>query len=145
MYEAIILEIRTKVYKNENDVKEVVRTILSSFPTDDIYHFPYGATQYGVTGGADRLCCFRGYFIAIEVKYSDRPFRPGQRGFLTRIGRAGGLSIKVNQHNLQQLYEALLYVSKLPFGGIPQEQSGGFDLGLSNFLGTTDTYLSDNE
>ena len=51
-------------------------------------------------GVSDVLCCFRGQFIAIEVKSpKDKP-TPEQSGFISNVNSCGGLACVV--HNFDE-------------------------------------------
>lgn len=64
---------------------------------------------YGIAGIPDILCCYKGRFIAIEVKVGNNKPTQIQQSHLGRIKRRGGLAIWVN--SLQQVKD---FFNELP-------------------------------
>jgi len=49
-----------------------------------------------VLGLPDIIACYRGRFIAFEVKRDDRPAKPIQEFYLGRIRKAGGVALRIH-------------------------------------------------
>jgi hypothetical protein len=56
-------------------------------------------------GCADLLCCYRGHFLAVEVKRPGGRLTPAQASFLRAVEAAGGKALVID--DLRQLQEAL--------------------------------------
>lgn len=86
----------------ENKVKAAIKKYLAA--KGAYYCMPMG-TGYGSSGIPDFLCCYKGYFVAIEAK------APGKRANTTEMQRAhianilshGGRAVVVD--NVEQLDE----------------------------------------
>lgn len=66
--------------------------------------FANGYTRRGIP---DLLICFKGRFIAIEVKSSGGRLSPLQKNELEEIKKAGGLSFVCNPENFEELKRLL--------------------------------------
>lgn len=132
--------VRAHTFKNENDVKRAVKTIL------DLYlhcmHWSGAASAMSGTQTVDRHAVMNGIAIAIEVKYKkNRPTAP-QSKFLSDIERAGGLAICVRESNLDLLLESLEYVSVTSH---PRVQIDDLGLNLTDRCRTAHTYRDTSE
>ena len=85
-------------------VKKRIRKILDTTAT--YYAMPIG-TGYGNSGVPDFLCCRNGHFIAIEAKAGKGKTTALQDAHLERITAAGGISLVVNETNIDQLADTL--------------------------------------
>jgi len=85
-------------------VKRQIRKILDT--TRAYYAMPIG-TGYGNSGVPDFLVCHKGRFIGIEAKAGKGTTTALQEKHLKDIRDAGGTSLVVNEHNLDQLKELL--------------------------------------
>lgn len=85
-------------------VKRQIRKILDT--TRAYYAMPIG-TGYGNSGVPDFLVCHKGRFIGIEAKAGKGTTTALQEKHLQDIRNAGGMSLVVNEHNLEQLKEML--------------------------------------
>lgn len=141
MREALLLKLRRKKYSSESDVREAIRWIFQSFP--NLKFHPVAQNAYSEVGVSDYVACFRGYYIAVEAKYSDNTPSGPQETFLNAIADAGGLSICVWETNLEQLLECLDYVATLPYAGREDSTLGSFFLGLSHYSNSRSSYLRD--
>lgn len=88
----------------EVKVKKQIRKILET--TRAYYAMPIG-TGYGNSGVPDFLVCHKGHFIGIEAKAGKGTTTALQEKHLKDIRDAGGTSLVVNEHNLDQLKELL--------------------------------------
>ena len=88
----------------EVEVKKRIRKILEESKT--YFAMPIG-TGYGNSGVPDFLVCHKGRFIGIEAKANGGQATALQLMNLQKIRDAGGTSLIVNEHNLDELKELL--------------------------------------
>jgi hypothetical protein len=91
----------------EGKVKAAVRKLLVEF---GIYYFSPAANGYGRAGIPDIICCFGGRFIAIECKAGKGVTTALQDRELAAIRTAGGMTMVVNETNIQELREKLQWM-----------------------------------
>ena len=91
----------------EAKVKAAVRKLLVEF---GIYHFSPAANGFGRAGIPDIICCFGGRFIAIECKAGKGVTTALQDKELAAIRTAGGMTMVVNETNIQELKEKLQWM-----------------------------------
>lgn len=91
----------------EAAVKAAVRKLLVEF---GIYYFSPAANGYGRAGIPDIICCFGGRFIAIECKAGKGVTTALQDRELAAIRTAGGMTMVVNETNIQELREKLQWM-----------------------------------
>ena len=91
----------------EAKVKAAVRKLLVDF---GIYYFSPSANGYGRAGIPDIICCFGGRFIAIECKAGNGVTTALQDRELAAIRTAGGMTMVVNETNIQELKEKLQWM-----------------------------------
>jgi len=91
----------------EAKVKAAVRKLLVDF---GIYYFSPSANGYGRAGIPDIICCFGGRFIAIECKAGKGVTTALQDRELAAIRTAGGMTMVVNEINIQELKEKLQWM-----------------------------------
>ena len=91
----------------EAKVKAAVRKLLVEF---GIYYFSPAANGYGRAGIPDIICCFGGRFIAIECKAGKGVTTALQDRELAAIRTAGGMTMVVNETNIQELREKLQWM-----------------------------------
>ena len=91
----------------EAKVKAKVRRILDEL---DIYYFFPPANGYGRAGIPDVIGCVNGRFIAIECKAGKNTTTALQERELQRITDAGGFAMVVNEENIEELKEELLWL-----------------------------------
>ena len=88
----------------EATVKKHIRNILNEKGV--YYAMPIG-TGYGNSGVPDFLICHQGKFIGIEAKAGTNRPTTLQEDHLYRIRNAGGITLVVNQTNLDELRRIL--------------------------------------
>lgn len=88
----------------EVKIKKRIRKILEESKT--YFAMPIG-TGYGNSGVPDFLVCHKGRFIGIEAKANGGQATALQLMNLQKIRDAGGTSLIVNEHNLDELKELL--------------------------------------
>ena len=91
----------------EAAVKAAVRKLLVEF---GIYYFSPAANGFGRAGIPDIICCFGGRFIAIECKAGKGVTTALQDKELAAIRTAGGMTMVVNETNIQELKEKLQWM-----------------------------------
>ena len=91
----------------EGKVKAAVRKLLVEF---GVYYFSPAANGYGRAGIPDIICCFGGRFIAIECKAGKGVTTALQDRELAAIRTAGGMTMVVNETNIQELREKLQWM-----------------------------------
>ena len=75
-----------------------------------IYYFSPSANGYGRAGIPDIICCFGGRFIAIECKAGKGVTTALQDKEIAAIRTAGGMTMVVNETNIQELKEKLQWM-----------------------------------
>lgn len=70
----------------ENKIKAYLKTI------DGLYFFKEHGGLYGTAGVPDIICCYKGKFIALEVKTDDGKTTALQDATIKRIRKAGGIA-----------------------------------------------------
>lgn len=70
----------------ENKIKAYLKTI------DGLYFFKEHGGLYGTAGVPDIICCYKGLFIAFEVKTDDGKTTALQEATIKRIRKAGGIA-----------------------------------------------------
>ena len=88
----------------EAKVKAKIKAILKAHNV--YYAMPMG-TGYGNSGVPDFLCCFEGFFIAIEAKAGKGTTTALQEKNLNRIRDCDGMGWVINETNLDWLDNAL--------------------------------------
>jgi hypothetical protein len=92
----------------EAKVKKQIRAILDGYGA--YYAMPIGS-GYGNSGVPDFLVCYKGWFIGIEAKAGKGKTTALQDLNLDNIKKAGGLTLIINEFNLQGI-NALLNTLK---------------------------------
>ncbi len=70
----------------ENKIKQYLKTV------DALYFFKEHGGLYGTAGVPDIICCYKGRFIALEVKAPDGKPTALQEATINRIREAGGVA-----------------------------------------------------
>ena len=86
----------------EGKVKARVKSILTSLGA--WYAMPLG-TAFGKRGVPDFLVCHRGKFFSIETKAGKGKTTALQEYVMARIREAGGVTLIINEHNVESLPE----------------------------------------
>lgn len=94
----------------EGRVKTRVKRVLDEL---GVYHFsPYQAGM-GRAGIPDILCCCDGMFLAVECKAGKGKTTALQQREIDRIKEHGGMALVINEHNLDDLKEAITWLKRL--------------------------------
>ena len=85
---------------------DIVRTILTDLRSfDRCFCWKEHGGVYGTAGIPDIICCYRGRFVAFEVKTETGRVTELQKAVLRRINEAGGTAIVVR--SVQDVRDAL--------------------------------------
>lgn len=93
----------------EKLVKNKIKVILQDGGV--YYAMPIGS-GYGNAGVPDFLACVNGRFLAVEAKAGKGKTTALQDAHLEKIKAAGGVSMVVNELNLDQLKETIKWMNK---------------------------------
>jgi Holliday junction resolvase len=93
----------------EKLVKNKIKVILQDGGV--YYAMPIGS-GYGNAGVPDFLACVNGRFLAVEAKAGKGKTTMLQDTHLEKIKTAGGVSMVVNELNLDQLKETIKWMNK---------------------------------
>ena len=93
----------------EGKVKKRVKAILDELK---VYHFSPMQNGMGRAGIPDIVACHWGKFIGIECKAGDNKPTALQERELNRILNAGGEAFVINEENIEQLREELIWMNK---------------------------------
>ena len=93
----------------EGKVKKKVKAILDELK---VYHFSPMQNGMGRAGIPDIIACHGGKFIGIECKAGDNKPTALQERELNRILNAGGEAFVINEENIEQLREELIWMNK---------------------------------
>lgn len=96
----------------EKKVKQCVTKQLKALKA---YYFYPMSGGWGKSGVPDIICCFRGYFVAIECKAGKNTTTELQERNLKEIREAGGIAVVVNEDNMHNI-SSLLQVLPEPEG-----------------------------
>jgi hypothetical protein len=90
----------------EAKVKKHVKEILDSM---GVYYFMPAMGSFGRAGIPDIIGCYNGRFVAIECKAGKGKTTALQDRELARIGNADGLAYVVNEDNLHELKDLIIW------------------------------------
>jgi len=93
----------------EGKVKKRVKAILDE---QQVYHFSPMQNGMGRAGIPDIIACHGGKFIGIECKAGDNKPTALQERELNRILNAGGEAYVINEENIEQLREELIWMNR---------------------------------
>jgi Holliday junction resolvase len=84
----------------EAKVKKAVTKILKD---RGAYYFTPVTSGFGQSGVPDIIACFHGKFVGIECKAGKNHPTALQQKNLDDIGKAGGVSVVINENNIDNL------------------------------------------
>ena len=93
----------------EKKVKDKVKKVLVDAGA---YYFMPGTHGYGASGVPDIVGCYQSKFFGIECKAGDNKPTALQERELNRILNAGGEAYVINEENIEQLREELIWMNK---------------------------------
>ena len=86
---------------------KVKRKVVALLKEMDAYNFFPVMSGYGRSGIPDIIGCYRGVFFAIECKAGDNKTTALQEMQLQKIRDAGGISLIINEENIEHVQAAL--------------------------------------
>lgn len=92
----------------EKKVKDAVTKILKAY---NAYYFYPATGGFGRSGVPDIVVCFNGRFIGIECKAGNNTTTALQDRELDKIDAAGGLTLVINETNIEHLIRTLDAIS----------------------------------
>lgn len=105
-----------QTFRIEAHVKEAVKECLKEH---NWFNWPNVASPHSVQGLSDRAALYHGLFFAIECKFGDNPLRPAQHRFLREVQENGGISLVVNEANIDSFRNYVDRVSAERGGRVP--------------------------
>jgi len=93
----------------EGKVKKRVKAILDELK---VYHFSPMQNGMGRAGIPDIVACHNGKFVGIECKAGNNKPTALQERELNRILNAGGEAFVINEENIEQLREELIWMNR---------------------------------
>jgi hypothetical protein len=91
----------------EAKVKDKIKKILKAH---NVYYVMPVGLGFGKAGVPDFICCYKGFFIAIEAKAGRNTVSNLQTKNLLDIQRAGGVAIIINESSLDTIEECFAAV-----------------------------------
>lgn len=88
----------------EGLVKDKITKVLKEY---GVYYFFPATHGFGRSGVPDVICCYKGRFIGIEAKAGKGTTTALQDRELRLIKEAGGVSLVVNENNIDELKQVL--------------------------------------
>ena len=93
--------------------KCIENKIKSYLTSKGAYHVKYFGNQFSQVGVPDILACYKGRFIAIEVKNETGKTSPLQDVNLEQIRQAGGISLVARSvEEVQQVLDSIVWLPK---------------------------------
>lgn len=106
----------------EDWVKKRVKEILK--PYRGIMVDMPASNMYGASGRHDFIICQQGLFWTIETKAGKNKPTANQVRYAEEVRRAGGMSVLINEFNLDVVGEVAMYVDT--FSALPKHLSTNF-------------------
>ena len=78
----------------ERDVVAAIKKYLASLGSDVFFWKEHGG-PYGTSGVPDIICCYKGWFLGLEVKLPSGRLTELQKRAIEKINRAGGIACRV--------------------------------------------------
>jgi penicillin-binding protein-related factor A (putative recombinase) len=88
------------LFEKESKIKDKIKKILKA---NNVFYFMPQSGIYGRAGIADFICCYNGYFVAIEAKSSTGKQRGLQALSEKQIKASMGVYLLVNDKNVDDL------------------------------------------
>lgn len=105
----------------EAKVKTACKRVLQDF---GIHYFMPMQNGYGIVGVSDIICCWNGWYLAIETKAPGKKANTtaNQRNFLSNIQKNGGLALVIDDaQELRTILMDILNLRKEQANGNPEE------------------------
>jgi len=91
---------------SETTLKRRVVSFLDSIP--NLEHFPYFSGGFGKAGVSDRIICYKGRFIGLELKDEKGISSELQLKFKDRIEKAGGIALIIRPSTFDLLKKVIM-------------------------------------
>ena len=82
---------------------KVKKKVVDVIKKNGAYYFFPATGGYGRSGVPDIVCCYRGYFVAIECKAGNNKPTPLQEAEMAKIREAQGFVLVVNETNIEDV------------------------------------------
>jgi hypothetical protein len=86
---------------------KVKKRVVDVIKKNSAYYFFPATGGYGRSGVPDVVCCYRGYFVAIECKAGSNKPTPLQEAEMAKIRQAQGFTLVVNEQNIDDVQGVL--------------------------------------
>ncbi len=93
---------------------KVKKKVVSVIKAHGAYYFFPVMNGYGRVGIPDIIVCHRGYFVAIECKAGKNKPTELQLKEIEAIRQAGGVSLVINEDNIEDVAKALESIDGTP-------------------------------
>ena len=91
---------------------KVKKKVVDVIKKNGAYYFFPATGGYGRSGVPDVVCCYRGYFVAIECKAGTNKPTPLQEAEMAKIRQAQGFVRVVNEDNIADVQEVFDTIDK---------------------------------
>ena len=91
---------------------KVKKKVVDVIKKNGAYYFFPATGGYGRSGVPDVVCCYRGYFVAIECKAGNNKPTPLQEAEMAKIRQAQGFVRVVNEDNIADVQEVFDIIDK---------------------------------
>ena len=91
---------------------KVKKKVVDVIKKNGAYYFFPATGGYGRSGVPDVVCCYRGYFVAIECKAGSNKPTPLQEAEMAKIRQAHGFTLVVNEDNIDDVQKRFTIIDK---------------------------------
>jgi Holliday junction resolvase len=91
---------------------KVKKKVVDVIKKNGAYYFFPATGGYGRSGVPDVVCCYRGYFVAIECKAGINKPTPLQEAEMAKIRQAHGFTLVVNEDNIDDVQKRFTIIDK---------------------------------
>jgi hypothetical protein len=91
---------------------KVKKKVVDVIKKNSAYYFFPATGGYGRSGVPDVVCCYRGYFVAIECKAGSNKPTPLQEAEMAKIRQAQGFVRVVNEDNVPDVQKVFDTIDK---------------------------------
>ena len=91
---------------------KVKKKVVDVIKKNNAYYFFPATGGYGRSGVPDVVCCYRGYFVAIECKAGTNKPTPLQEVEMAKIRQAQGIALVVNEDNIADVQDVFTTIDK---------------------------------
>ncbi len=91
---------------------KVKKKVVDVIKKNGAYYFFPATGGYGRSGVPDVVCCYRGYFVAIECKAGSNKPTALQEAEMSKIREAQGFTLVVNETNIDDVQKRFTIIDK---------------------------------